>query len=87
MGVDNGDNLRRLDINRGAIWPDERDEKSKEGCENCCHNLDALDEPLAPQRFAVVGAVACTGSSPRICANKETVGPTVQSLHPRLIAP
>jgi hypothetical protein len=31
--VDNGDNLRRRDINRGAIWPDERDEKSKEGCE------------------------------------------------------
>jgi hypothetical protein len=27
--VDNGDNLRRRDINRGAIWPDERDEKSK----------------------------------------------------------
>jgi len=43
--VDNGDNLRRRDINRGAIWPDERDEKSKEGCENCGHILMPLANP------------------------------------------
>ena len=43
---DNGDNLRRRDINRGAIWPDERDEKSKEGCENCGHILMPLATPL-----------------------------------------
>jgi len=43
--VDNGDNLRRRDVNRTAIWPDKRDEKSKEGCENCRHTGLSASEP------------------------------------------
>src|SRR6516162_4182612 len=45
LRVDNGDNLRRRDISLGAVWPDQRDEKSKEGCENCCHILMPLANP------------------------------------------
>ena len=43
--LDNGDNLRRRDENCTAIWPDERDEKSKEGCENCRHTGLSASEP------------------------------------------
>jgi len=28
--ADNGDNLRRRDVNRAAIWPDERNEKDED---------------------------------------------------------
>jgi hypothetical protein len=37
--------LRRRDENRTAIWPDERDEKSKEGCENGRHTESLHSEP------------------------------------------
>jgi hypothetical protein len=32
--ADNGDNLRWRDVNRGALWPGERDEKIQDGWEN-----------------------------------------------------
>jgi hypothetical protein len=40
--IDNGDNLRRRDVNRGPVWPGERDDKTKHSCDNRRHILTPL---------------------------------------------
>ena len=49
--ADNSDNLRRRDVNRGAMWPGERDEKIQDRWENRRHILLPLARLYADDRW------------------------------------
>src|SRR6516225_201317 len=49
--TDNGDNLRWRDINRAAIWPNERNEQIEDRCENRCHILILSADRFADDRW------------------------------------
>ena len=49
--ADNGDNLRRRDVNRGAMWPGECDEKIQDRWENRRHILLPLARLYADDRW------------------------------------
>jgi len=49
--ANNGDNLRRRDVHRGALWPRERDEKIQDCWENRRHILLPLARLYADDRW------------------------------------